>query len=88
MPRHFSLGRSVGLISASTVLLTGILLLSAEAANTTLPPSADPSDDAVPSSQAVRAGENDPLIVDRLNTWAETKSKGKISPVKGGGKRK
>ena len=64
------------------VLLTGILLLSGEAAGTGLAPLPDPDDETAQVAPAPADGD----VVDRLDTWAETKAKGKVSPA-GKGKR-
>jgi hypothetical protein len=72
---------------ASSVLLTGLLLLSSEAAGTSLAPPPGPDDVAVTAPPGVTPG-GDSSVVDRLNTWAETKGKGNISPARGGSKNK
>jgi hypothetical protein len=67
------------------VLVTGMLVLSVQAAKNGLAPIPDPNDEQTVLAQA-SATDNGSLVVDRLDTWAETKGKGKISPAKGGNK--
>ena len=72
---------------AGTVLLTGVVLLSAEAAGTGLAP--EPGTDETPTQvQTAAVGPDGSPVVDRLDTWAETKGKKKLSKAKGGGKNK
>jgi hypothetical protein len=72
---------------AGSFLVTGLVLLSAEAAGTGLAP--EPGTDETPTQvQAPAAGPDGSSVVDRLDTWAETKGKGKISKAKGGSKQK
>jgi hypothetical protein len=72
---------------AGVVLLTGLVLLSAQAAGTGLAP--EPGTDETPLSvQAPGAGPDGSPVVDRLDTWAETKGKAKISQARGGSKHK
>ena len=72
---------------AGVVLVTGLVLLSAQAAGTGLAP--EPGTDETPSQvQSPAAGPDGSPVVDRLDTWAETKGKGKFSKAKGGSKNK
>jgi hypothetical protein len=72
---------------AATVLSVGLLLLSAQATETGLAPSPGPDDGQATATQTVTNEDGSPII-DRLDTWAETKGKMKVSPVRGGGKGK
>jgi hypothetical protein len=65
---------------SAAVLLTGIVLLSNEAAGTGLAPLPDP-DDGTALVDGVAPEDGDGIVVDRLDTWAETKGKKKASPV-------
>jgi hypothetical protein len=64
-------------------LLGGILLLASEAAGTGLAPLPDSDDEATEVTVTPGDGSD---VVDRLDTWGETKAKPKVSPV-GKGKR-
>ena len=66
------------------VLVTGMLLLSAQATENGLAPIPDPEDEQAALTQSTDSA--DESVVDRLDTWAETKGKGKVSPAKGGNK--
>jgi hypothetical protein len=70
---------------AATVLLTGLVLLSAQATETGLAPAPGPDDSRVSANPTATVNEDGSPVVDRLNTWAETKLKGKISAATGGG---
>jgi hypothetical protein len=72
---------------AATVLSAGLLLLSAQAAETGLAPAPGPEDGQPTATQTVTNEDGSPVL-DRLDTWAETKGKGKVSHAKGGGKNK
>lgn len=69
---------------ASLVLMAGLVLLSAQAADSGLAPPPDPETAATGTDPTATA--TDSPVVDRLGTWAETKGKKRISPVRGGGK--
>jgi len=72
---------------AGVVLVTGLVLLSAQAAGTGLAP--EPETDETRNQVNTPAADPDGSpIVDRLDTWAETKGKAKISPARGGSKHK
>jgi hypothetical protein len=62
-----------------------MLLLSAQANENGLAPIPDQDDDQAAIAQ-MSDTEDGSVVVDRLDTWAETKGKGKASPAKGGGK--
>ena len=64
---------------SAAVLVTGIALLSSEAAGTGLAPLPDGDDDTVQVDPAAAGGDSD--VVERLDTWAETKAKATVSPV-------
>ena len=72
---------------AGVVLLTGLVLLSAQAAGTGLAPEPG-TDETATAVQAPGAGPDGSPVVDRLDTWAETKGKAKISQARGGSKHK
>jgi hypothetical protein len=72
---------------ASSVLLTGLLLLASQAAGTSLAPPPGPDEVTAGVSPGGAPGGDSP-VVDRLNTWAETKGKKAISPARGGSKNK
>lgn len=72
--RWFTFSLSAG------VLVTGIALLSNRASGTGLAPLPDPDDETASVVQA-GAEAGDDAVVDRLDTWAETKAKAKASPV-------
>jgi hypothetical protein len=87
MSRPVSIRRWLAFASAAAVLLTGLVILSAQAADSRL--AALPDDDEGSAQVGQVTGNNpDSTVVDRLSTWAETKSKKNISPVKGGAKNK
>jgi hypothetical protein len=67
---------------AAAVLLTGITVLSAGSSLAPVP-EPDPTPAVVTSDDTQTDGS---AVVDRLNTWAETKGKGKTSAARGGGK--
>jgi hypothetical protein len=71
---------------AASVLAAGLVLLSAQATATGLAPAPGP-DDTQAAVPPITAEDGSP-VVDRLNTWAETKKKLKVSPARGGGRGK
>ena len=64
-------------LSAGT-LLAGILVLASQAAGTGLAPLPGPDDESTEVTVVPADGSD---LVNRLDTWAETKAKGKVSPV-------
>jgi len=64
--------------ASAGALLAGILLLASDAAGTGLAPVPDPGDETTELTVASSDGGD---VVDRLDTWAETKAKPKVSPV-------
>jgi hypothetical protein len=72
---------------ATSVLLTGLLLLSSQASGTSVAPLPD-TDEPTGSVSSVAPPGGDSQVVDRLNTWAETKGKRTLSPARGGSKTK
>lgn len=69
---------------SALVLLTGIVVLSGGAAGLAPLPDADDESARV---EMTAGDDTDGAVVDQLDTWAETKVKGKVSPA-GKGKRK
>ncbi len=65
--------------ASALVLMTGIVVLSGAAAGTGLAPIPDPDDETV--TVVASPGGGDSGVVDQLDTWAETKGKGKVSPA-------
>ena len=88
MTQKLSVRRWIGFLAATALLSTGILLLSVQASDVGLAPRPDRDDESYVSGEAAQPALEGSLVVDRLNTWAETKGKKQISPAKGGGKRK
>jgi hypothetical protein len=84
---RLSLRRWLTFSVAVTVLVTGLILLSSEAAGTSLAPTPDSDESSAPSVSKANPDGTDSPVVDRLHTWAET-GKTNISQAKGGGKNK
>ncbi|HEX3151794.1 MAG TPA: hypothetical protein VHR66_27225 [Gemmataceae bacterium] len=87
MQTRLSIRRWFTFSIAAAVLLTGLILLSAEAAGTGLAPTPDPDESTAKTSTGSTPNTDGTPVVDRLNTWAET-GKSKTSHAKGGGKHK
>ena len=85
--RSFTPRRWFAFAMAVAVLTAGLILLSAQATETGLAPLPGP-DDTQSTAGAPATNEDGSPVVDRLNTWAETQKKGKVSPPRGGGKGK
>ena len=88
MPKQLSIGRWLRFGLATTVLGAGIAVLAAASTENGFAPGPDPNNDGDQTAVAKRGtvGDDGELVIDRLDTWAETKGKGKISAAKGGGK--
>ena len=69
-----------------SALVVGLVVLTAQATDSQIPSLPEPHDEAV--TKAASTNGDDSPVVDRLDTWAETKLKTKLSTPKGGGKGK
>jgi hypothetical protein len=72
---------------SASALVVGLVVLTAQATESDIPSLPERNEDSTASSAATTNQDGSP-VVDRLDTWAETKLKTKLSTPKGGGKGK
>lgn len=69
---------TLSLLLTAAVVLAGVVVLASGMAGGRLPPVPGPADR--PAPDRTRAAEDGGLVIDRLDTWAETNGKERASP--------